>query len=88
MYLLESILTCIENPKLIQNLEKDIYTIVANNHTNSTYLNIKWAIDKTITSMYRYTNLDLISKYFNIEKKKKPTSKLLIQTIASKYMNV
>ncbi len=86
-YLVDAILEAINNPKLIQNLEKELYYSVSKKYINSTYLNIKWAIDKSINSMYRFTNFDLICNYFNFEKPKKPTSKLIIQTIMQKYMN-
>ena len=77
-YLVDAIFEAIKTPKLTQNLEKELY---------STYLNVKWAIDKSINSMYRFTNFDLICDYFNFDKVKKPTSKLIIQTIVSKYLN-
>lgn len=68
-YLVECIKLCIKNPLYLNNLEKDLYTHIAKMYRISNPSKIKWAIEKSINSMFRYTKTDILNKFFpNISK--------------------
>lgn len=78
-YLIECIKACSDYPCLINNLEKKLYPHVANQFINTTPSKIKWAVEKSINSMYRYTNNRTLEKFFPNSKKLSP--KYFIETI-------
>lgn len=81
-YLVECIRACINFPYLINNLEKKLYPYIANQFIDATPSKIKWSIEKTINSMYRYTNKEILEKFFPNSKKLSP--RFFIETIISK----
>lgn len=64
LYIIDCIKYCIERPNCINNLEKDLYPHIAKIHQISNHLQVKWAIDKSLNSMFRYTKVDILKKYF------------------------
>ena len=86
-YLLESIsyIYNSNNYGLIDNLEKNVYPVLAKKH-NTTTRNIKSNILKSINSMYLLTDIEKTKKYFSFDDDIKPTPKLLIEVILNKLM--
>lgn len=86
-YLFESIsyIYNSNNYGLIDNLEKNVYAILAKKH-NTTASNIKSNILKSINSMYISTDIEKNKKYFWFDDDIKPTPKLLIEVILNKLM--
>lgn len=80
-YLIECIKACLTSPYLINNLEKKLYPHIANQFMIANPSKIKWAIEKSINSMYRYTNKEILKKFFPNSKKLSP--KYFIETIIS-----
>lgn len=68
-YLLDSINACIIYPHLLNNLEKNLYPSIAKKYSNCTPLKIKWSIEKSISSMNRYTDTKILKKFFLTSKK-------------------
>ena len=68
-YLETSINACLIFPHLINNLEKNLYPYIAKQYNNSDPLKIKWAIEKSINSMNRYTVEKILKKFFRNSKK-------------------
>ena len=81
-YLVECIRACLDSPCLINNLEKKLYPYISNCFIGSTPSKIKWAVEKSINSMYRYTNKKILEKFFPNSKKLSP--KYFIEIIISK----
>ena len=81
-YLVESIKACLNSPYLISNLEKRLYPYIASQFAEANPFKIKWAIEKSINSMYRYTNKEILEKFFPNSKKLSP--RFFIETIISK----
>ena len=79
LYIIDSIKYCLKRPCCINNLEKDLYPHIAKMHQISNSLKVKWAIDKSLNSMFRYTKTDILKKYFSDTKK--ISSKLFIKKI-------
>ena len=81
-YLVECIKSGIVSPYLMNNLEKKLYPYIAKHFIGTTPSKIKWAVDKSINSMYRYTNKEILNKFF--PSLKKLSTKYFIETIISK----
>lgn len=88
-YILESILYIYNsnNYDLIENLEKNVYPVLAKKH-NTTVMNIKSNILKSINSMYITADIEKNKKYFYFDYDIKPTPKLLIEIILNKLMEL
>lgn len=84
-YLCEVIcLACqIENPDMINNLEKYLYLKIANKYCKS-IKTIKSNIIKATDCMYIEGNKNTIKEYFNFSYNYKPTPKVVITTLVSK----
>lgn len=80
-YLIDCIKICLKENKYLNNLEKDLYPYVAKKHHVSNPLKIKWSIEKNLNSMYRYTELEILQKYFPNMKKIPP--KFFIKTVVN-----
>lgn len=78
-YLIDSILLSYNKEDL--NLTKDIYPVLSEKY-KVTPMNIKWNMEKNIKSMRRYTDNDVITKYFCIDSKSNLTIKTVIKTVA------
>ena len=83
-YLVETLLIAIMFRNDVDNIEKNIYVKVAKRYKTKA-INVKWSIEKLITSMYLNTNSKIICEYFNFYEERKPTTKCLINTIIDKY---
>ena len=78
-YLVKCLVKTYENSSILNNIEKELFPIIAKEVQVKKVENIKWSIQKTIKSMIRYTNKEKIAEYFpNI---KIPTPKLFITTL-------
>ena len=78
-YLVECLEYCYNEPLLLKNMEKELFGKVADeNNLNNTNI-VKWSIHKAIVSMERYTDSNIILKYFPYTKN--PTSKVFISRI-------
>lgn len=62
-YLTECLIEIIKNPANLKNIEKSLYTIIANKHNFSDIKRIKWCITKTLKSMARYTDNNILNRY-------------------------
>lgn len=71
-YLVECIKACLKSPSLINNLEKKLYPCIANQFIDASPSKIKWAVEKSINSMYRYTNKEILESFFPNSKKLSP----------------
>lgn len=80
-YLIECIRACLTYPYLINNLEKKLYPYIANYFIDTSSSKIKWVVEKSINSMYRYTNKETLEKFFPNSKKLSP--RYFIETIIS-----
>ena len=85
-YLIESIKACLTFPHLIDNLEKNLYPYISNQFINTNSSKIKWAVEKSINSMYRYTDVQILERFFPNSKKLSP--KYFIEIITSKINNI
>lgn len=81
-YLVECIKSCYTSPYLLNSLDKKLYPYISNHFIDTTPLKIKWSIEKTINSMYRYTDKETLAKFFPNSKKLSP--RYFIETIISK----
>ena len=87
-YIMESIAFIINNKNyniLLENLEKNVYPIIANWH-KKTPGNIKSNIVKATNNMYNDCNMEYLLKYFQYNDDIKPTPKVVISTIINKVI--
>lgn len=84
-YLKDSIIEVISDNYIDFNLENDIYRIIAMKYKKRNSKVIKWSIDKLIDRMYLNTDAKLLKYYFHVNYDKKPSAKLLIDTIKNNY---
>ena len=78
-YLIECLIYTCQNSNLLDNMESSLFPLVAKKFKNKKGSNIKWANQKTIKSMIRYTPKDKIEKTFH--EIKIPTIKFFLITI-------
>lgn len=88
-YIMETIMFIIDNYKhsemLINNLEKDVYPLIAHRFGKSAG-NIKNNIVKATNNMYNECEMDYLIDYFEYGYDKKPTPKTVVITIVNKVM--
>ena len=65
-------------------LETNLYQIISKRNNLKSNLHVKWAIDKSINSMNKYTDTSTLYKYFSIDK---VTSKTFISTISQEIIS-
>lgn len=85
---MESIVFIINNKNyniLLDNLEKNVYPIIANRHKKTTG-NIKSNIVKATNNMYNDCNINYLLQYFQYKDDIKPTPKVVISTIINKVI--
>ncbi len=80
-YLIECIKACRNSPYLINNLERKLYPHIASQFMIANPSKVKWSIEKSLNSMYRYTDNKILEKFFPNSKKLSP--KYFIETIIS-----
>lgn len=84
-YLVETIYLSIVDVDALDNLSKNVFPIIAKKYNEKSSLNVKWCIDKVIQTMYNNTEMEVISKYFNLEYNMKPSLKCIVYTIVCNY---
>ena len=84
-YLYCCIFICIKNIDLMDNLNKDVFPLIAQKYKQKSPNNIKWCIEQILKTMYCNTKIDIICKYFKVDKNIQPSLKLFIYTIVSKF---
>ena len=83
-YIIDCISICVENKYLITPIEKNLYQKVAKKHHIEYNPSIKWAIEKTLSSMVKYTDNKILDFYFPHSK---PTPKAFINEMFNVIMN-
>lgn len=78
-YLIMSIIETIQDDKKLENIEKNLFPIIATKFNIDNSKKIKWNIQKVIDSMLRYTDDIVIKKYFPYAVK--PTTKMFLSEI-------
>lgn len=73
-YLIECIELCFEDLNYIKDFENLLYPQVANIYHIANSSKIKWAIEKSINSMFRYTKTETLRNFFPNAKKLSPKS--------------
>ena len=90
-YLVKCIMEVLEEQDKLNNIERDLFPCVAKSLKIKNPQTIKWNIRKLIDSMVRYTDREVILKYFNTYSKN-PTPKLFLkivnENIINKYENI
>lgn len=71
-YLIECIKLCLKDSNYIKDFENLLYPQVANIYNISKSSKIKWSIEKSINSMYRYTKTKILINFFPNVKKLSP----------------
>ena len=87
MYLIDSILykNTFKGGSSFEKLEKDIYSYVAQKN-NTTVKIVKWSIERSILYLHESLTKEkyfYVEKYLAVEYPKKPTPKLVINTLSS-----
>ncbi len=80
-YLIECIRLCLEDSHYIKDFENYLYPQIAKIYNISNYNKVKWAVDKSIKSMFRYTKTSTLKKFFPNAKKLSP--KVFIKKIVA-----
>ena len=80
-YLIECIKLCFEDANYIKDFENLLYPQIARIYNISKASKIKWAVEKSINSMYRYTKTTTLRKFFPNAKKLSP--KIFIKKIVA-----
>ena len=79
-YLIDCVDFCFYEPQLLNNMENKLFFKVSQKNNIKNNKEIKWSIQKTLTSMERYTDTATILKYFPYTKN--PTLKTFISEIS------
>ncbi len=86
-YLIQTIKFIASHPnENLQKLEKNVYPVIANKYKDSVY-NVKANINRANNAMYYECEIKKLIKYFCLETDKKPTVKMVINTILNKISN-
>lgn len=80
-YLIECIKLCFEDANYIKDFENLLYPQIAKIYNIPKTSKIKWAVEKSINSMYRYTKTATLRKFFPNAKKLSP--KIFIKKIVA-----
>lgn len=78
LYIFQCIKLCLDNNKLISPFETNLYVQIAKQNNIKSNKVIKWSIDKTISSMNKYTNSSTLNEFFPYSK---VTPKIFINDI-------
>lgn len=84
-YLVEAIYLSIIDENALDNLSKNVFPIIAKKYNEKSFFNVKWCIDKVIEGMYNFTDINIISNYFNLDYNMKPSLKFIVYTVVCKY---
>lgn len=84
-YLSETILLCIKDNNLLDNLNKNVYPKIAIKYNEKSLYNVKWCIEQIVKTMYNNTDMKRISDYFNLDYNIKPSVKFIVHTIVCNY---
>lgn len=85
-YLADSIIEMyLQRDTMIDNLQTDIYPVIAKKYNKSLY-NIKSSIGKATNAMYCDCNMDRLNDYFQFNYDFKPTPKQVLFTVINKII--
>lgn len=84
-YLTEAIFICINDVNALDNLNKNVYPIIADKFNEASIFNVKWCIEQVVKTMYNNTHIHILCNYFDIDECIKPSLKFIIYTIVCKY---
>lgn len=79
-YIVEAIILTLQDETLLASMQNLLYKEMSLNN-NVSAINIKWAVEKCIKSVARFTSNDIIRSYFKIEAGEKITPKFFILTV-------
>ena len=85
MYLIDAIFICIKDERAIENLNQNVYSVIADKYHAKTMLTVKAVMQHSIETMYRNMEEAKVKKYFYLETYEKPTLKRVIGTVVFKY---
>lgn len=80
-YIVDAIELVLANENLLKDMKHRLYHSISKRHNNVSIINIKWTIEKTISSIIRYTSFDVVKSYFGVESGEKVTPKIFISEI-------
>lgn len=80
-YIVDAIELSLANENLLRDMKRRLYVSISKRHDDVSIINIKWTIEKTIGSIIRYTNFDVVKSYFHVESGEKVTPKIFISAI-------
>lgn len=86
-YIVDAIALSLEDVRLLKNMKDMLFKSISVRNNNVSTSNIKWAIEKCVKSTKRYTDSEIIRKYFRAESNEKVTPKLFISTIVEKLQS-
>lgn len=86
IYLLECIMWIYFHPEAFNNLERNVYSIIADKEKKSVFT-IKSNILKCINHMYMETDFNKIREYFSLYYDTRPTPKVVIMAILNHISN-
>ena len=80
-YIVDAVSLAMQDENLLRNLKSNLYERIARKYNNTSIVNVKWAIEKSIQTMTRYTPKAKIQQYFHLGKSDKLTPKLFLATV-------
>lgn len=86
-YIVDAIQFVLYDKTLIKNLKTNLFELIASKYEGVTANNVKWTLEKSVTSVVRYTSTKVLREYFYIEAREKLAPKLFIGTIAENLRN-
>ena len=87
-YLIDTIEICIKDENAIENLEKNVFSILAEKYKLDKKDKVKWCINQVFETMLKNTDMKIITEYFNISEKEKLSVKNFIYTVVYKYLKM
>ena len=81
-YIVEAIELTLHDEMLLKDMKNGLYKVMALKYKGATSSNIKWALEKCVKSIIRFTSTKVLREYFHIEAREKLAPKLFIGTIA------
>ena len=77
VYLLECLTEILKNPQKLNNIKSSVYTVVSAKHGLDKIDRVKWCIIKSLKSMCRYTDKNILLKHFVDDTKITPKNFML-----------
>lgn len=82
-YILEAIIYSLEDETLLKDMKNSLYRKISLQHSCKDAVNVKWTIEKAISSIRRYTPTEFMNTYFHLVGRERLTPKLFITTIVN-----